>query len=228
MAYLNWQIKRINSIFLSIFISARSSPLYSGPIIKERALPNNMPTNTPSLQNTESDIMSKRAELFARLDRLGIAHKTLEHARVFTVEEGKEIKASLPGGHTKNLFLKDKAGRLFLICALGSTVIKINKLHKELGCKRLSFGSEELLLKHLGVTPGSVTIFSVMNDVEQAVTLVLDKALFDDPLVNFHPLLNNATATIASAQLIDFAQDCGHKPVIVDFDILMSEATGPT
>ena len=158
-----------------------------------------------------------RDDLFAKLDSLGISHETAEHAAVFTVEEGAAIKAQLPGGHTKNLFLKDKAGRLFLVCALGSTQISVNKLHRHLDCKRLSFGKPDLLLAHLGVTPGSVTVFSVLNDSDGAVTLVLDKALFDDPLVNFHPLLNTATTTIASDRLVDFAKAAGHEPIILDF-----------
>ena len=166
-----------------------------------------------------------RQDLFARLDGLSIAHRTTDHAPIFTVEEGRDIKASMPGGHTKNLFLKDKTGRLFLICALGDTQIKINKLHPHLGCKRLSFGKPELLLEHLGVTPGSVTLFSVINDTAGAVTLVIDKALIDHKIVNFHPLLNDATTAISSADMIRFAKDTGHDPVIVDFKTIMDAHT---
>ncbi len=161
-----------------------------------------------------------RKDLFARLDALGVPHTTHEHAPVFTVEESQHIKSGLPGGHTKNLFLKDKDGRLFLICALGDTVIRINKLHPVLGCKRLSFGKPDLLLAHLGVTPGSVTLFSIMNDTEGAVTLVLDRALFDHPIVNFHPLLNTATTAIKAEHMMTFAEGCGHTPVVLDFKTL--------
>ncbi len=164
-----------------------------------------------------------RNDLYARFDALGIAYETHEHEAFFTVEEGAAIKAKISGGHTKNLFLKDKAGALFLICALGATQIKINRLHGVLGCKRLSFGKPDLLLEHLAMTPGSVTLFSVMNDKAGAVTLVLDKALFDDPLVSFHPLINTATTTIASGRLVDFAKASGHNPIIIDFKALMSE-----
>jgi len=167
-----------------------------------------------------------RDDLFALLDSLSIGHTTAEHDAVFTVEEGAAIKAQLPGGHTKNLFLKDKAGRLFLVCALGATQISVNKLHRELDCKRLSFGKPDLLLEHLGVTPGSVTVFSVINDADGAVTLVLDKALFDDPLVNFHPLINTATTTIDSARLVDFARAAGHEPIILDFAAISAAQAG--
>lgn len=161
-----------------------------------------------------------REDLFALLDELEIAHNTYDHAPIFTVEEGQDIKANMPGGHTKNLFLKDKAGDFFLISALGDTPIKINKLHPIIGCKRLSFGKPDLLLEHLGVTPGSVTVFSVMNDTAGNVKLILDKALFDHDIVNFHPLLNDATTAISSAGLLRFAKAAGHDPLILDFESL--------
>ena len=158
-----------------------------------------------------------RQELFDFLDRQNIAHKTYDHEPIFTVEEGAEIKAAMPGAHTKNLFLKDKAGRFFLICAKGDTPIKINKLHPVLGCKRLSFGKAEPLMDLLGMTQGSVTLFSVLNDIEGRVTLVIDEALTRHEIVNFHPLLNDATTAISSADMIAFAKAAGHDPIILDF-----------
>ena len=158
-----------------------------------------------------------RQELFDYLDELNISHKTYDHSPIFTVEEGADIKAQMPGGHTKNLFLKDKAGRFFLICALGETPIRINKLHPVLGCKRLSFGKPEPLLDLLGMTPGSVTLFSVLNDTDKQVTLIVDAALLNHDIVNFHPLLNDATTAISSADMIAFAKATGHNPIILDF-----------
>ena len=163
---------------------------------------------------------ASRADLFAFLDEHDISHSTLDHEPIFTVEEGRDIKKNLPGGHTKNLFLKDKAGKLFLICALGDTPIRINRLHPQLGCKRLSFGKPDLLLEHLGVTPGSVTIFSLVNDREANVTLIIDKALADHDIVNFHPLLNDATTAISSTDMIRFAKATGHEPIIMDFSTI--------
>jgi len=159
---------------------------------------------------------STRSELFSKLDTLGIPHKTYDHAPVFTVEESTAIKAQMPGGHSKNLFLKDKAGAFFLICAQSDTPIKINKLHPVLGCKRLSFGKPEALLDKLGVTPGSVTLFSIMNDQAGEVTLIIDQRLTEHDLVNFHPLLNDATTAISSDDMIKFAKATGHDPVILD------------
>ncbi|MBN4058480.1 prolyl-tRNA synthetase associated domain-containing protein [bacterium AH-315-J19] len=161
-----------------------------------------------------------RKPLFDLLNKLGIEHATHEHEAIFTVEQGAHIKASLPGGHTKNLFLKDKSGALFLVCALGDTKIQINQLHKHLGCKRLSFGRPDLMMETLGVAPGSVTFFAVMNDTENRVQLVLDKALFTHETVNFHPMGNTATTAFKSADMERFARAAGHDPIILDFAAL--------
>jgi len=158
-----------------------------------------------------------REELFAYLDELGIAHKTTEHKPVFTVEESAEIKANMPGAHTKNLFLNDKAGNFFLICAESHAQIKVNKLHPHLDCKRLSFGKAEYLMEQLGVPPGSVCLFAILNDKVANVQLIIDKTLADADIVNFHPLLNDATTAISSQDMIKFAKATGHDPVIMDF-----------
>ncbi len=163
-------------------------------------------------------------ELFALLDELGIAHKTTHHKPVFTVEESAEIKAEMPGAHTKNLFLKDKAGNFFLICAESHAQIKVNKLHSYLGCKRLSFGKAEYLAEHLGVMPGSVCLFSVMNDTNATVQLIIDKTLVESEVVNFHPLFNDATTAISSEDMISFAKATGHEPIIMDFEEIAPEA----
>ncbi len=158
-----------------------------------------------------------RAELFAFLDGLSIKHTTMDHRPVFTVEEGEDIKAQLPGGHSKNLFLKDKKGAFILISALGSTEIRLNQLHKTLGCARLSFGRAELMEEILGVTPGSVTAFALINDQPAQIRFILDTALMAHDIVNFHPLKNDATTAIASDDLVRFACATGHEPEMVDF-----------
>lgn len=155
--------------------------------------------------------------LYALLNELGIAHHTEEHRAVFTVEEGADVKARLPGGHSKNLFLKDKAGDYVLVSALSSTVIKLNQLHKRIGTKRLSFGKPDALLDLLGVVPGSVTVFSVLHDTDRKVRLILDKALFNYDAVWFHPMRNTASTRIAPKDLIIFAEAAGHPPTLIDF-----------
>jgi Ala-tRNA(Pro) deacylase len=158
-----------------------------------------------------------RSQLFAHFDALGLTYTTQDHRHVFTVEEGADIKAAMPGGHTKNLFLKDKEDALFLVCALGSTSVRLNQLHKTLGCARLSFGAEAMMGEVLGVTPGSVTIFALINDDIRRVTLVLDDALLASDPVNFHPLLNNATTAMPQADLRKFIAHWGGTVFGCDF-----------
>ena len=128
-------------------------------------------------------------------------HATLEHPAVFRIDEGHEIKAALPGGHTKNLFLKDGKGQIWLICALGETQIDLKRLPPVIGAARLSFGSAELLQEVLGVTPGSVSLFALINDETRRVKLVLDAALLEPEPINFHPLTNTATTAISQTGL---------------------------
>lgn len=161
--------------------------------------------------------MKTRADLFAFLDAEGIAHRTLDHRAVFTVGEGDDVKADLPGGHTKNLFLKDAKGQLWLISALGETAIDLKKLHHVIGSARLSFGSPDLMLETLGVTPGSVTAFGLINDTDHRVRFVLDAALAAADPVNFHPLTNTATTAVSQADFRRFLSALGREPLIVDF-----------
>ncbi len=163
--------------------------------------------------------MKSRQDLFEFLDAQGIQHSTVDHAPVFTVGEGEEIKAALPGGHTKNLFLKDAKDRLWLVSALGETRIDLKTLPAAIGSARLSFGSEERLYAALGVRPGSVTAFALINDPEHRVTFVLDKALADSDPVNFHPLSNDATTAVSQAGFRSFLKALGVEPMIVDFAV---------
>lgn len=157
-------------------------------------------------------------DLFAYLDSLGIRHTTTQHRPVFTVEEGADLKAQMPGGHSKNLFLKDKKGALFLLCALGDSAIDLNAVSKLIGAGRFSFGSAERLLENLGVTPGSVTIFALINDPERKVTLLLDEGFFAHDPVNFHPLRNDATTALSPADLLKFIRALGREPIRLAFD----------
>jgi len=170
----------------------------------------------------ESEQHPTEPALYALFDELGIAYHTENHRAVFTVEEGADVKARLPGGHSKNLFLKDKAGNYVLVSALGSTVVKLNQLHKRIGTKRLSFGKPDALLDLLGVVPGSVTVFSVLNDTEAKVRLILDKALFEHEAVWFHPMRNTASTRVAPQDLIEFAKATGHPPTLIDFSEIIS------
>jgi len=161
--------------------------------------------------------MKTRDDLFALFDELGIAHRTLEHAAVFRVGEGDDIKAALPGGHTKNLFLKDAKGQLWLISALQDARIDLKALPATIGSARLSFGSAELLEAALGVTPGSVTAFALINDPDRRVRFVLDAGLAASDPVNFHPLTNTATTAISQAAFRRLLAALGVNPIVIDF-----------
>jgi Ala-tRNA(Pro) deacylase len=155
-------------------------------------------------------------ELFAYLDSLGIAHKTVTHAPLFTVEDGRAGRGAVPGGHTKNLFVRDKKGTPFLIVALEDAVLPLKSLHRVLGASgRFSFGSAELMRELLGVEPGSVTPFAAINDTAHRVTVVLDVAMMAHEALNFHPLVNTGTTTISREGLVRFLEATGHKPRIV-------------
>ncbi len=156
------------------------------------------------------------AEMLALLGRLGIAFKNHEHEAVFTVEESRHVKEAIPGAHTKNLFVKDKKDNYFLIVAEGSAQIHMNSVHTLIGAKsRLSFANAERLMEYLGVMPGSVTAFAAVNDTGNNVTVVIDQALLDSPLVNCHPLTNTMTTTISREDLLRFLKECGHAPLVV-------------
>lgn len=161
--------------------------------------------------------MKDRADLFALLDHLGVSHKTLDHPAVFTVGEGEDIKARIPGAHTKNLFLKDARGQLWLISAEGHAQIDLKRLHTVIGSARLSFGNPELMTETLGVTPGSVTAFGLINDADRRVRFVLDRTLAEAELVNFHPLTNTATTTVSRDGFAAFLAGLGITPMVVDF-----------
>ena len=153
------------------------------------------------------------AELFAYLDRLGIAHRTVTHPPLFTVEESRALRGQIPGGHTKNLFLKDKKGALFLVVALEDAVIALKSLHRLLGANgRFSFGSAELLRDALGVEPGAVTPFAAINDTGGRVSVVLDTAMMAQATLNYHPLKNTMTTSITRDDLIKFLEATGHPP----------------
>lgn len=157
------------------------------------------------------------ADLLRYFDAQGLSHATVQHPPVFTVAEGADMKARMPGGHSKNLFLKAKNGPLFLVSAKDDTQIKLNRLHKVLGCDRLSFGAPELLLENLGVTPGSVTAFALVNDPSHKVRFLLDAALWACDPINFHPLANTATTAMPRADFGRFLAGLNRPLALLDF-----------
>jgi len=155
-------------------------------------------------------------DLFARLDALGIAHQTHTHPPVFTVEEAKALRGTLPGGHCKSLFLKDRKGGLWLVVTLEECRVDLKALADALGAPRFSFGSAELLYEVLGVRPGSVTPFAAVNDLARRVTVVLQRAMLEHDPLNYHPLENDRTTAVAPGDLVRFLEAGGHPPVVAD------------
>jgi Ala-tRNA(Pro) deacylase len=157
-----------------------------------------------------------RAQLFDRLDELGIAHRTVEHEAVFTVTQSDRLHREIAGGHTKNLFLKDAKDKLWLVVAEAHTPIDLKRLPKQIGAARLSFGKPELLLEVLGVAPGSVTALALINDERHRLSVVVDNRLMKYDMINCHPLENTATTSLARDDLIAFMRACGHEPCIAE------------
>jgi Ala-tRNA(Pro) deacylase len=156
-----------------------------------------------------------RQELFERFERLGIKTRTFDHQPVFTVEEAKQVHENMPGGHCKNLFCKDEKGVLWMIVALEDAVINLKAAPAKIGSKRLTFGKPDLLMEVLGVEPGSVTPFGLINDMQGRTNVILDEAMMRCDPLNYHPLKNDATTAISADDLVSFIKSCGHQPRIV-------------
>ncbi|WP_293677479.1 prolyl-tRNA synthetase associated domain-containing protein [uncultured Phenylobacterium sp.] len=161
--------------------------------------------------------MRTRDDLLAFLAAHGIDQTTCDHPAVFTVGESEAIKQAIPGAHTKNLFLKDSRDQLWLVSAEGHAAIDLKRLHTVIGSGRLSFGKAELMEEALGVTPGSVTAFALVNDRNRNVRFVLDRTLAEADLLNFHPLTNTATTTVSGAGFRRFLAALAVTPLVVDF-----------
>jgi Ala-tRNA(Pro) deacylase len=153
-------------------------------------------------------------DLFAFLTGLGIAHATVTHPPLFTVEQSQALRGTIPGGHTKNLFLKDKKDTVFLVVAAEDARIDLKTLHSRLGAGRFSFGSADLMRELLGVEPGAVTPFGVINDTDCRIKVVLDATMMEHATLNYHPLVNTMTTSIARDDLVKFLVATGHEPRI--------------
>ena len=155
-------------------------------------------------------------ELLAELDRLGIAYRSFEHPAVFTVAQSAALRGSLPGGHCKSLFFRDRKGGLWLAVMLEDRRLDLKALSDRVGAPRFSFGGAELLVEALGVAPGSVTPFALINDRGHRVRVVLDSEMLRCEILNYHPLVNTRTIAVAPQDLLKFIAHCGHEPLILD------------
>ena len=154
-------------------------------------------------------------QLFSYLNRIGIAHATVKHPPLFTVEQSRSLRGQIPGGHTKNLFLRDKKYELYLVVALEDAEIDLKSLHRVLSATgRFSFGASDLLREVWGVEPGAVSPFGAINDTQARVSVVLDAAMMEHETLNYHPLVNTMTTSIARGDLVKFLKSTGHLPRI--------------
>jgi Ala-tRNA(Pro) deacylase len=155
-------------------------------------------------------------QLFSFLNQLGIEHQTTQHPPLFTVEDGREWHKKIPGAHCKNLFLKDKKGEFWLVVMPAAKRADLAGIAQRTGAAKLSFAAPELLLEILGLTPGAVTPFALLNDAQKRVRIVLDEDMLESELVNYHPLHNEASTTLRSADLVKFIQAVGYEPIIAN------------
>jgi Ala-tRNA(Pro) deacylase len=155
-------------------------------------------------------------DLFALLDSLGIATKTVTHPPLYTVADSQSLRGEIDGGHTKNLFVKDKKDNYFLLTVGEDATVDLKTIHHLIGgASKVSFGKPEALMELLGVTPGAVTAFGPVNDTECKVRVFLDADLMAHETINCHPLINTATTNIGSADLVKFLKATGHEPQIL-------------
>ena len=155
-------------------------------------------------------------DLLAYLAVLGVETETIDHPPLHSVEDSQALRGDIPGGHTKNLFVKDKKARVFLLVLEEDAVVDLKRVHEKIGAQgRVSFGSADLLEDVWGVRPGAVTPFGAINDQACKVRVVLDEAMMRHERLNFHPLVNTRTTGLKSADLVKFLRATGHEPLIV-------------
>lgn len=173
--------------------------------------------STQAEKSAESvDLPTSPESLMAKLESLSISYKLHHHQAVYTVEESEKLDRDIPGTHCRNLFLRDKKKKNYLVVLQNATEVDMKKLPPVIGSDRLSFGSADRLWEFLGVRPGSVCPFAVVNDNEKQVKVLLDRSMMETDIVNYHPLLNTMTVSLKPADLIKFIEDCGHEAHIVD------------
>lgn len=173
---------------------------------------------THRLQNPEIALPLTADALLAHLEALSITTATVTHPPLRTVEDSKRMRGDLPGGHVKNLFLRDKRRQFWLLTTLEDRTVDLKAMATRLDAGRFTFANEQELDQRLGIAPGAVSPLAAINDTDGLVTVVLDAALLTVAPLNLHPLRNDRTTAIAPADLVRFLEACGHAPRILPFD----------
>jgi Ala-tRNA(Pro) deacylase len=159
------------------------------------------------------------------MKNIGIATTLYHHPPVFTVAEAERVDKEIEGAHTRNLFLRDKREKMFLVTLRHDTKVDLKKLSDLLGCGRFSFGSPERLWTYLGVRPGSVTPLSILNDTDRKVQIVLEYGMMNEEKVNFHPLNNAMTVGMTPADLMTILEKENITPIILDLSLVAPDNT---
>jgi Ala-tRNA(Pro) deacylase len=172
----------------------------------------------------KNSLENAQANLFARFASLGIVAPTVPYPAHATIDEGKRLRGPMAGTFTKNLLLKDKKGRLFLLAIHEDRELNLKTLHAALGANgRLGFASGERMVEVLGLAPGALTPLGIINDRDGLVTIVVDAALLDADQVNFHPLVNTQSTGLSPDELLAFVRSCGREPLVVDLGMSLEE-----
>ena len=167
-------------------------------------------------QKEELPLPTSSEDLLAKFEQLGISVDLHEHQAVFTVSESEKLKQDIPGLHCRNLFLRDKKKKMYLVVAANETAIDLKKLQPLIGSDRLSFGSADRLWENLGVRPGSVCPFAIINDTDNNVQIVLDDKMMHADIVCYHPMENHLTVGLKPEDLLKFIKNCAHEALILD------------
>lgn len=157
-------------------------------------------------------------DIYDFLEAHSIQYKRHDHPAVYTVEEADVYAASIPGAHTKNLFLRDKKGRRHVLVVAGSHAeVNLKDISKMLDTSNLSFASPERLMKHLGIEPGSVSSLALFTDRDaHNVEVVFERSVWEADLICCHPLVNTVTLVIAQPDLRKFLNATGHEVTVLD------------
>ena len=157
-------------------------------------------------------------ELIKAIQESGYKYKIHNHAPLYTVQDSMKLRGEIEGSHSKNLFLKNKKNQFYLFSCLENTRVDLKKISKSLNAGNISFANEKYLFDYLGVSPGSVTPFGLLNDKKNCVFFYLDKDFLNEKIVNFHPLTNTSTLSLEINDFIEFLIKNNKKVNIFDFN----------
>lgn len=173
---------------------------------------------TVYLKNGELAATAK--QLLNALETLGVEHQTTTHEALYTVDQAKEVAYDEPGAHTKNLFLRNKKGRMFLLVVESDHRVDLRGLRDKLNVPggQFAFASTERLGLYLGVVPGSVSPLAVYNDHECAVQVLIQRTLLEHEWIYLHPCRNTHSTRLRTHDLLEILNSWKHPVTVLDFE----------